>query len=186
MIKGPKIINFDYFFSKLYEFCKGLYEWFVGLNLKSSIIIASVIISLILAATIIFVFYKIFRLRKRRARAPARFLTLEEFSKERKTRWQEIKKMLDSENASDWKMAIVSADSLVNDLLGNIGYEGGSLDERLKAMEPSDFDNLRNIWEAHQTRNKIASQWEVYELTKEEAQNTLDKYEKALRELKYI
>lgn len=182
MIEGPKIINLDYFFNKLFELIKGLYEWLTGLQIKPF----SIIISLVLSAAIVFVSYKIFRLYKRRARALARFLTLEEFSKERKTRWQEIKKMLDSENASDWKMAIVSADSLVNDLLGNIGYEGEGLDERLKAIEPNDFDNLRNVWEAHQTRNKIASQWETYELKKEEAQNTLEKYEKALRELKYI
>ncbi len=184
-----KIVNIDYFFNKLFELLKkifeignNIYDWLTSTNFK----FISIIVSLALFMLIVFISNKIFRLWRREARSLAKFLTVEEVAKERTARWQEIKKMLASENPSDWKMAVISADSLVNDLMGNIGYEGKNLGERLKAIEFHDFENLKNVWEAHQIRNKIANNWEAYELKKEEAQSTLKKYEKALKELKYI
>lgn len=184
-----KIVNIDYFFNKIFESLKksfeigkDVYGWLTSSNFK----LISVAVSLALLLLIIVVSNKIFRIWRREARSLAKFLTVEEVAKERTIRWQEIKKMLGSENSSDWKMAVIRADSLVNDLMGNIGYEGKNLGERLKAIEFHDFENLKNVWEAHQTRNKIVSNWETYELAKDEAQASIKKYEKALKELKYI
>lgn len=182
-------INLEYFFNKIVKYSKEIIDksseilrWFSGANYR----LISIIISVIFASGVIFVLYKIFQIRKKEISSLARFLVVEELSADRTVRWKEIKKRLDSENSSDWKMAIVSADSLMNEILENTGYKGKTLGERLKVIEPSDFDNLKNVWEAHKVRNKIVHEWEEFELTKEETKNTLEKYEKALKELRYI
>lgn len=184
-----KYINIDYFFNQAFEFFKKFYlkfseifNWIKEVNFK----FYSVIVSLVFLTAIIIITYKILKLRKRQIVSLAKFLTVEELSAERDIRWKEIKKRLDSENPSDWKMAIISADSLMDEILENIGYEGKTMNERLKIIEPSDFDNLKNVWEAHRVRNKIAHEWESFELTKEEAKSVIEKYEQALKELRYL
>jgi len=182
-------INLEYFFNKIFEYSKEIINksseilrWLSGANYR----LISIIVSIVFALAVIFVLYKIFQLRKKEIKSLARFLVVEELSVDRTIRWKEIKKRLDSENHSDWKMAIISADSLMNEILENTGYEGKTLGERLKVIEPSDFDNLKNVWEAHKVRNKIVHEWEEFALSKEEAKNTLEKYEKALKELRYL
>lgn len=101
-------------------------------------------------------------------------------------RWQEIKDRLDSQNSSDWKLAVIEADSLINDILKKAGKEGENLGERLKNIEPSDFDNLQNVWEAHKLRNRIAHEPADFKLEKFEAERAIRQFEEALKELKYI
>ncbi len=83
-------------------------------------------------------------------------------------------------------MAVIEADALLDDIMKRIGYKGDDLAERLKSIEPSDFDNLQNVWEAHKVRNRLVHEPGKIEFTQDEAKNTIEKYEKALKELKYI
>lgn len=156
--------------------------WLSSQSLKFS----SVIISIILSFGILIVLYKIARLRGKRVVHLADFLEREEIPETRVNRWAEIENNIESENSADWKMAIIEADSIIDSIIQRIGYDGENLGERLKNIEPSDFENLQNIWEAHKVRNRIAHEAERFELTKEEAKAALEKYKKALRELKYI
>lgn len=100
-------------------------------------------------------------------------------------RWELIVKKMNSDNSSDWKMAIVEADKIIDDVMKNIGHAGSDLGERLKSVEPSDFQNLQNVWDAHKIRNRIAHEAN-FEITKLDAKEVLDKYKKALQELKYV
>jgi hypothetical protein len=189
-MKNPpeaRFLNLEYLFSKFIELLKWLGErmldfaaWLSGLTWLS------IVISIIALGGIFFVIYKIFFLQRKRIVHLVDFLVREEMPEMRKNKWDEIQKKIDSENPSDWKMAIIEADSLVDEIIKGIGYKGEDLGERLKNIEPSDFDNLQNIWEAHKIRNKIAHEADAFQLTKEEAKETLEKYKKALRELKYI
>lgn len=184
-----KYVNIDYFFNQVFEFFKKFYlkfseifNWIKEIDFK----FYSVLVSLVFLAAIVVITYKILKLRKRQIVSVARFLTMKELTAERDARWKEIKKRLDSENPLEWKMAIIGADSLMDEILENIGYHGKTMDERLKIIEPSDFDNLKNVWEARRVRNKIAHEWETFELSKEEAKTAVNKYEQALKELRYI
>jgi hypothetical protein len=112
---------------------------------------------------------------------------LKKGKEEKKEReWSEIEKKIDSNNQAAWKMAIIEADSLLDEIIKGIGYEGEDMGERLKNIEPSDFENLQNVWEAHKIRNKIAHEGDAFQLNKEEARQVLEKYKKALEEWEYI
>ena len=189
MKKTPeaRFLNLEYLFNSFIEFLKWLGErmldfavWLDGLTRLS------IIISIIALGGIFFVLYKIFYLQRKRVVHLVDFLIREEMPEMRMNKWDEIQKKIDSENSSDWKMAIIEADSLVDEIIKGIGYKGEDLGERLKNIEPSDFENLQNVWEAHKIRNKIAHEADVFQLTKEEAKEALEKYRKALRELRYI
>ena len=96
-------------------------------------------------------------------------------------KWNEILKLVESENPSDWKMAIINADNLLDELLIEQKYTGESLGERLKS---ADFMSLQNAWEAHKVRNNIAHN-SNYELTKRELKRAIQNYGIVFSEFNY-
>jgi ABC-type glycerol-3-phosphate transport system permease component len=156
-------------------------EWMNKFNFK----LVLIIITVIFLVGIIYVLYKLFRLKRKWVVSWADFF-VKETPTTRVSRWDEIKKRMDSENFTEWRMAIIEADSLLDEIIKKIGYKGENFGERLKSIEPSDFDNIQNVWEAHKIRNRIVHDVDKFVLTKEEVKETLEKYEKALKELKYI
>jgi hypothetical protein len=105
---------------------------------------------------------------------------------ERKNKWDEIQKKAASDNPQEWQEAIIESENIINDILRKIGYGGENLEEMLKVIEPSDFENIQKVWEAHQVRKKIEVEGERFVLTKELVKETIDKYKAALKEFKYI
>ena len=99
--------------------------------------------------------------------------------------WEKITGYLNSENPSDWKLAILEADTILDSLVQKMGYRGENLGERLKAVEPSDFETLNEAWEAHKVRNAIAHE-AGYELTQREAKRVLKLFENVFKEFGYL
>ncbi len=99
--------------------------------------------------------------------------------------WEDMQKRASSDDENERKITIVSADSLMDKILSLSGYQGENLGSRLKQIEPSDLDSLQDLWEAHKVRNRIAHEPDLH-LSREEATRTLGRYEKALKELKYL
>ncbi len=104
---------------------------------------------------------------------------------ERQGRWGEIRKHLSTEHQAEWKIAILEADTLLDDVLIKTGRSGENMGERLKGMNPADFASLQDVWDAHKIRNSIAHE-PSYPLSKSQAEEAISKYERALRELKYL
>jgi hypothetical protein len=105
-------------------------------------------------------------------------------SDEAEKRWKEIEDHTVSQNPSDWKLAIINADALVDDILKRAGYAGKGLGERLKQIEPSDLDHLPDLWEAHKLRNRIAHEAEA--LNRRDVDRAMYQYRAVLKELKFL
>ena len=71
-------------------------------------------------------------------------------------KWEEIVKLSESQNSSDWRLAIIEADILLDELLNKLQLPGDTTGEKLNAVEPSDFTTIESAWEAHKARNVIA------------------------------
>ncbi len=99
--------------------------------------------------------------------------------------WIEVIRKSNSENESDWKLAIIDADKILDNILKIMGYEGESMGDRLKQMDRGQFPNLDDIWKVHKVRNNIVHDSE-YKIYKKDADFTITVYEKALRELKVL
>jgi hypothetical protein len=101
-------------------------------------------------------------------------------------RWREVETHVMSENPSDWKLAIIEADVMLEEVLRQAGYVGGTIGDMLKSANLQSFRTLRDAWDAHTVRNEIAHAGSDYVLTKRAAQETILKYERVFREFSAI
>ena len=100
--------------------------------------------------------------------------------------WAEIKSRLSSGDASQYKIAIIEADSLVDKILGGIGYSGRSMGEKFDQIEPAHLDSHREtLKEAHNIRNRIVNE-EEFSLDQKSAENVIQVYEDFLKYLEYL
>lgn len=101
-------------------------------------------------------------------------------------RWERIITHMESESPGEWRVAVLEADILLEELLEVIGYHGETIGERLKQVEKSDFTTLDQAWEAHKIRNQIAHEGSDYHLTAREAQRVIELYRKVFEEFHYV
>jgi hypothetical protein len=100
----------------------------------------------------------------------------------RSSRLNDVMRRADSDNPNDWKLAIIEADIILDDILKKRGYTGSSLGERLKSISPNQLESLNDAWEAHKIRNRIAHDGADFVLTKRVAQETIARYLRIFRE----
>ncbi len=96
--------------------------------------------------------------------------------------WVNIKKRLETGSESEYKLAVIEADSILDETLKNMGYAGETLGDRLKSLTPKIVSNLDQVFEARKTRNNIVHDPD-YKLDLDQAKKTLEIYEKALIDL---
>ena len=101
-------------------------------------------------------------------------------------KWQKVLAHINSANASDWKLAILECDIILGDILEKMGYLQDNISDKLKSIEPSDFTNIENAWEAHKIRNQIAHEGSDFMLNEREAKRVIGLYETVFREFEYI
>ena len=83
---------------------------------------------------------------------------------------------------NDWKLAIIEADIVLDEVLKERGYVGNSLGERLRTITPAQLNTLDDAWEAHKVRNKIAHGGTDFVLTKRLANETVARYQRVFNE----
>lgn len=89
---------------------------------------------------------------------------------------------IESPHPNDWKLAIIEADVILDDVLKQHGYIGNSLGERLKSISPQQLNSLNDAWEAHKVRNRIAHEGADFVLTKRVAEETVNRYRRVFSE----
>jgi hypothetical protein len=108
------------------------------------------------------------------------------FNDVKSKRFEVVEKHMGSDNPAEWRLAIIEADTLLEEMVKRMGYEGSTLGEMLKNIEQSDFNTLNEAWEAHKIRNQIAHQGSSFLLTKREAKRVVQMYERVFREFDII
>jgi len=183
-------LNLEYLFDRLFYWIKQF--WIL---IKKLIILLAdvpikayfIIAGFVFLAVMAFLFFKLRKLkRKIKVASIVSFKEEEKLSKDRAIKWKDIKNKINSDSIEDWKEAIIMADSILDDIFSRIGYKMDGLGEKLKNIEPSDFENLQEVWDAYKIRSRIAREGAHFEISHDEAKDTLAKYEKGLKELKYI
>ena len=113
----------------------------------------------------------------------AEFLTFRPFGvKKIEKQWEKIRGRLDTGLESEYKLAVIEADNMTEDILKRMGYSGETLGERLKNLTAATLPNIEEIKAVHQVRNNIVHDPD-YRLPLEETKNALEVYEKAFRDL---
>ena len=100
-------------------------------------------------------------------------------------KWEQAKKRLKKDWEAEFKLAVIEADKLLDDLLKRMGYVGESLGERLKQLNVETMANIDQIWEAHKIRNNIIHDPD-YKLPFEKAEELIRIYEEAFNNLEAL
>lgn len=103
-------------------------------------------------------------------------------SQKRPDQWQKILAHTHSENSAEWRVAIIEADIMLDEILTAAGYLGEGVGEKLKSVEPSDLLTLDAAWEAHKVRNRIAHAGKDFELNQRETKRIISLFESVFRE----
>jgi uncharacterized membrane protein len=90
---------------------------------------------------------------------------------------------IDSDNPNDWKLALIEADIILDEILKQQGYAGASLGERLRSISPSSLASLDDAWQAHKLRNQIAHGGVDFVLTQKLAKETINRYLRVFADL---
>ncbi len=102
------------------------------------------------------------------------------------SRWKKIVELSETEIESNWRLAIIEADIILDGLLDQLRLPGDTMGEKLKAVEKSDFNTLDYAWEAHKARNMIAHEGAGFELNQRETRRIISLYEAVFREFEII
>lgn len=94
-----------------------------------------------------------------------------------------IERHVSSDNPNDWRLAIIEADIMLEELLEERGIPGTTIGERLKHMSTDTLRSLDDAWSAHKVRNQIAHAGGDFILTKRIAHETISHYKRVFDEL---
>ena len=100
--------------------------------------------------------------------------------------WSKVLNYIFSQHSSDWKLAIIEADAMLEGLLDQMGFKGENLGEKLKSADQDNFPQLTAAWEVHTVRNKIAHEGLAFDLSQHEAKRIIAIYERIFHAYGYI
>ena len=101
-------------------------------------------------------------------------------------RWEKITTMVNSDNPSDWKQAIIDADVILDELVTGKGYQGTHLGDKMKNIKNEDLATRQSAWDAHKVRNRIAHDGGNFVLTQHEAKRVINLFAAVFREMRFL
>lgn len=114
------------------------------------------------------------------------FLTFKSISSQKMSKdWSKILTKLKSPVESDYKIAVIEADNLLDEVFEKAGYSGKNLKERLDKINPSLISNIEELKKVRLIRDKIISE-PNYKLDLEQAKKILDIYKETFHSLKFF
>jgi len=96
--------------------------------------------------------------------------------------WRRIKNLLESGLESNYKLAIIEADSILEEILKKLGYPGATLGEILEKINEDILPNIEDVKKAHQVRNNIVHDPD-YKIDLKETESVISIYEKSFIDL---
>jgi len=101
-------------------------------------------------------------------------------------RWQKVLDYMNSDKPSDWRLAVLEADVMLEELLNSLKLHGDSVGEMLKSADRNEFSTLDDAWEAHKVRNSVAHSTESFQLNERETHRAVALFEKVFKEFDVI
>jgi hypothetical protein len=145
-------------------------------------------ISFILAAWLVYSATHIRRIRKFESLAYAQKLhsVTHRDIPQTQLRWHRVKEKIMSDNEQSWRVAILEADVMLNELLDTLGYKGHTMTDKMRQAERTNFRSIDLAWEAHRVRNRVAHEGEALHLDEQMARHTIGMYEHVFKEFHFL
>lgn len=101
-------------------------------------------------------------------------------------RWHYVLNLVESLNPSDWRVAVIEADLMLEEFLRDKNLVGETLGELLKDAQGSGYQYIDDAWKAHTIRNQIAHEGSDFAFNQNEARRAIKMYENFFEELGVI
>ncbi len=142
-----------------------------------------IILDILLFGIFVFAFYKSLEYRPhleltRKPRSGSKTLRLDLIE----SRWKKIMQRKKEGNLDSLRIAIIEADSLVDDVLKQKGVPGEHMADRLSNLDTSDLPSIEKLWAAHRLRNDLVHTSGFF-VSPDNASTTLESYHVFLKEL---
>jgi hypothetical protein len=157
-------------------------------SLWTNIVILSLSLSFVLAAVIIYCLLRIRQIRmaeERKFNAATHPVAAHDVSRVAQ-RWQRILSQVDGDNDQGWRLAILEADILLNELLDTLGYKGETMADKMRSVGRGDWKTIDMAWEAHRARNRVAHEGSAHLLNEREVRRIIGLYERVFQEFKFL
>lgn len=208
-VLGSKWFNPDYLFNQGITFLHNLFSYIasIGTQILSVYHVILFVLALFFLTIISYCSIRMFEIRskeKKHLQHEIAEYAYRQAEREKKLqageggsknpRWVKTLSYLFSQHKSDWKLAIIEADAMLELLMDQLGFRGETLGDKLKdAAQPSHqliggekFRGLSSAWEVHTIRNRIAHEGASFELSQHEAKRVIALYEQIFREYGFI
>ena len=141
------------------------------------------VFSLFLILFLAFFIAKTDWLRLRYLETIVQFFTFKPYGVKRLThQWDRIVKKIDTGRETEYKLAVIEADSLTDDMLKKSGYSGRTFEEKVKNLSPSILKDKDRLLIAHRNRNQIVADPD-FELDADQTRKILEEYKLVLASL---
>ncbi len=144
--------------------------------------VVSAIVSIIFAALTVYFLVQTGWLANRVDRFNDVIMRNDVSKKRAQVAWDEIERHFFAGDDNDLKIALIKADTLLDEALQGAGVQGAGLGERLQKVRTDQLPNLEAVWQAHKLRNQIAHEAD-FVLKRDLAERALTVYEDALEHL---
>jgi hypothetical protein len=187
----PSYLNMEYVFSRIQEIINPIIKFILNPHTWT---VAGVISSIMSIICITIIVYCLVRMREIQLYDKWEIsheiheaeLRDKETARNENPRWNYVLTLTESPNESDWRMAIVEADSLMEESLKENGLIGDTVSELLEQARSNGYASIQNAWDAHLIRNKIAHEGSNYPLSQVEARRVIKMYQNFFEEIKII
>jgi hypothetical protein len=188
---NPTFLNIEYVFSKIVEVIGPIFNFLTDPNTWSVIGIISMILSIVCIALIIFSFVRLVEIQiydrdEINHEIHKALLRQKERERNANPRWHYILTLIESPNDSDWRVAIIEADSMMEEVLKEKGLSGETVSELLEGAKESGYMHIQDAWDAHLVRNQIAHDGSDFPLSQVEGRRVIKMFQNFFEELRII
>jgi len=187
----PQYLNVEYFFGKTVEFSRPVIDFFKDPQTWHIFGLIVGFFAIFFIAIIIYSILRMIEIRKAEKEEIDEKIK-EALSKEKEKernenpRWKYILTLVESPNESDWRVAIIEADAMMEEVLRNSGLSGGTVSELLEAAKGSGYQSIQDAWDGHLVRNQIAHEGSDFPVSQVESRRVVKMFQNFFEELQVI
>ncbi len=187
----PTYLNIEYVFNKIYNSIGPIWDTITDPHTWTIIGIISVCISILSLFIIIFSLVRLIEIQIFDAQEIEHEINHalardKETDRSTNPRWKYIQTLIESPNESDWRIAVLEADTLLEESLKEKDIVGNNMSELLEEAKANGYPNIQGAWDAHLIRNKIAHEGADFPFTQIEGRRVIKLYQNIFEDLKVI
>ena len=187
----PSYLNIEYVFGKIVEYAQPVINFLTNPHTWSTLGVISALASIVCIAIIVWSLVRLVEIQiydKEEIKHEIHNALLKQKEKERNAnpRWHYILTLIESPNDSDWRVAIIEADSMMEEILKEKGLSGETVSELLEGAKESGYRSIQDAWDAHLVRNQIAHEGSDFSLSQVEGRRVIKMFQNFFEELRII